>query len=150
LNARPAIKPSFSVQRSVRKVEKGSLADETSGQVFHSVVKSAAIPARQRIKLRAYVDLFLRRIFILHSQIQMCHVGFIRFMNSAYTAMCISQIVVWPVYEKEEIKNSNAYPRDTLKRPKDRLQPARIIMIFNRFGTGLHRDSDKLKFQSTL
>jgi hypothetical protein len=93
LNARPSIKSSFSVQRSVRKVEKWSLADETSGQVFHSVIKSAAIPAKQRIKLRAYVDLFLRRICILHSQIEMCHVGFIRFMKPAYTAICISQIV---------------------------------------------------------
>ena len=94
LNARPTINSSFSVQRRVRKVEKGSLADETSGQVFHSVAKSAAIPARQRIKLRAYVDLFLRRIFIPHSQIQMCHVCFIRFMKPAYTAIRISQIVV--------------------------------------------------------
>jgi hypothetical protein len=29
LNARPAMKPKFSVHRSLRKVEKGSLAEET-------------------------------------------------------------------------------------------------------------------------
>jgi hypothetical protein len=93
LNSRPGIKSSFSVHRSVRKV-KGSLADETSGQVFHSVVKSAVIPATQRTRLRAYVDLFLRRIFILHTHLQVRYACFIRFMKLAYTAICTSQVVV--------------------------------------------------------
>jgi hypothetical protein len=43
----------FFVHRSVRKVEKGSLAEETCGQVFQSAVRSAAIPIRHRSKLRA-------------------------------------------------------------------------------------------------
>jgi len=89
LNSRPRMKPRFSVHRSVRKVEKGSLADETSGQVFHSVVKSAAIPAKHRVKLRTYLDFFLRRIFNLHSRLELCNFCFIRFMKSVFTAIYI-------------------------------------------------------------
>jgi hypothetical protein len=61
------MKSSFSVQRSVRNVEKGSFADETCGQVLHSVVRSTAIPNKNRSKLRAYAEFCLRKILIPNS-----------------------------------------------------------------------------------
>ena len=116
LNSRPAMKPSFSVHRSVTKVEKGSLADETCGQVFHSVVKSAAIPAKHKIKLRAYVDLFLRKIFILHSRLQICHSSFIRFMKSVFTTIYISQFVFGARMKRQKWKTSCISRRRILRR----------------------------------
>jgi hypothetical protein len=84
LNSRPGTKFRFFVQRSVRKVEKGSLADETCGQHTYNIVRSAAIPTKHRSKLRAYPDFCLRRAFILNSRLQICQFCFNRFMKSAY------------------------------------------------------------------
>jgi hypothetical protein len=53
LNSMPGVRLNFSVQRSVRNVEKGSLADETCGQVFHRVARSEITPTRYRNKLSA-------------------------------------------------------------------------------------------------
>jgi hypothetical protein len=65
LNSKPGMKSRVSVHRSARKVEKGSLADVICGHVFHKAVKKAAIPIRQSIKLRAYADFWVRRIFFI-------------------------------------------------------------------------------------
>jgi len=52
LNSRPEMKSSFSVQRSVRKVEKGFSAEVICGHVFHTVAKKAAIPVKHSTRLR--------------------------------------------------------------------------------------------------
>jgi hypothetical protein len=69
LNSTSGMKFNFSVHRSVRKVEKGSFADEICGQIRHSVAKSAITPITHKIMLRAWADFCLRRIFIIYSQL---------------------------------------------------------------------------------
>jgi len=53
LNSSPGINSKFSSQRSVKYVEKGFSAEETSGHVFHSVMKRVASHNKQNIELRA-------------------------------------------------------------------------------------------------
>jgi len=53
LNSSPGINPKFSSQRSAKYVEKGFSAEETSGHVFHNVMKRVASHNKQNIKLRA-------------------------------------------------------------------------------------------------
>jgi hypothetical protein len=84
LNSMPSMKLNFCVHRSARNVEKGSLAVETCGQVFHSVARSEITPSRYRNKLNTYADLCLRKIFILNSLIRVCRFCIIRFMKPLY------------------------------------------------------------------
>jgi hypothetical protein len=84
LNSMPGVKLNLSVQRSVRNVEKGSLADETRGQVFQRVTKSEIAPTRYRNKLNAYADFCLRKIFIPNSLFRLCRFCIIRLMKPLY------------------------------------------------------------------
>jgi len=68
----PETKFRFLVQMSVRKVEKGSFADESWGQHIQNMVKRKAIPSKHSSILRAYPDFCLRRTFILDSRFEVC------------------------------------------------------------------------------
>jgi hypothetical protein len=72
LNSMPGTRVRFLVQRRVRKVEKGSLADETCGQHIQNMVRSEVIPIKHSSILRAYPDFCLRRTFILVSPFEIC------------------------------------------------------------------------------
>lgn len=91
LNSTRGTKSSFSVQSKSRKVEKGSLAEEICGQIFHAMARRAITPTEHRIKLKANADLCLRRTLMRTHGFRFAGFCFIRFMKPVYTSSLIAR-----------------------------------------------------------